>query len=133
MNEKNNNEIEELKNSIANKIGYKQSLLRKLKWYEQKYGPYYETKGLKNWKNLFRKPTTIDWIVLALWVLILFMAYAYSFETKQCRETLENLPTEVCEACREFHLNKGIYGLENSVDFGEINITLFVDDAEVGE
>lgn len=114
------NEIERLQNS-------NQSLLQKLKWFESKYGPYYETKGLKNWKNLFRKPTLMEGTIFLMMLLCLFGAYAYSIDTKLCRETLENLPLEVCEACREFELNRGIYEAENKFKYGDINITFFND------
>lgn len=109
-----------------------EELKTKLKWYEQKYGPYYETKGLKNWKNLFRKPTLMEGTLFILVILTLFGGYLYGLETKTCRETLENLPTEVCEACREFELKRDAYDAQQDYDFGEINIT-FVDDAEVEE
>lgn len=52
----------------------------------------YDTKiGFKNWKNLFRMPTTEDWISLIILILILLAAYAYNADTKTCRNTLENL------------------------------------------
>jgi len=106
-------------------------LQKKLKWYENKFGPYYESRGLKNWKNLFRKPTLMEWTLLILIIIGLLGALAYDSDTKNCRETLENLPREVCEACEEFHINKAKYDLENPVDwgFGDFN---FLNDTEVG-
>lgn len=111
-----------------------EELQKKLKWYEDKYGPYYETRGLKNWKNLFRKPTLMEGTVFIVLILMLFGGWAYNSDTKSCRDTLENLPTEVCEACREFQLNKDAYEAENymEVDFNELNIT-FVNESEVEE
>ena len=56
----------------------------------------YETKiGIDNWKNLFRKPTMDDWIVLIILILIIGAAFAYTTETKTCRETLNNLD-QIC-------------------------------------
>jgi hypothetical protein len=49
--------------------------------------------GLKNWKNLFRKPTTEDWISLIILILLFLAAFAYIIDTKSCRETLNNLDT----------------------------------------
>ena len=107
-------------------------LTKKLKWYEQKYGHYYETKGLKNWKNLFRKPTLMEWTLLVMLILVLFGAWAYNEDTKKCRKTLENLPLEVCEACREFQTNKHLYESESGIGFDLENIS-FINDSEVGE
>lgn len=51
--------------------------------------------GVDNWKNLFRKPTMEDWITLVILILLLAAAFAYTTETKACKETLQNLD-EVC-------------------------------------
>jgi len=52
----------------------------------------YKTKvGLSNWKNLFRKPTLDDWMVLIILIFLMFSAYAYILDTKTCKETLNNL------------------------------------------
>jgi hypothetical protein len=59
----------------------------------------YETKiGFDNWKNIFRKPTLDDWIVLVILILLLVAAFAYTTETKICRETFSNLSKldEIC-------------------------------------
>jgi hypothetical protein len=47
--------------------------------------------GMNNWKNLFRKPTIDDWVTLFILIMLLVAAFAYTTETKQCRETLQNL------------------------------------------
>ena len=52
---------------------------------------YKTTIGADNWKNLFRKPTIDDWIVLIILVLIIGAAYAYSIDTQTCRDTLKNI------------------------------------------
>jgi len=60
----------------------------------------YETKlGLNNWKNLFRKPTMDDWIVLIILILLFAASFAYITETKACRETLGN-SSKFDELCR---------------------------------
>lgn len=53
--------------------------------------PYKTKVGFSNWKNLFRKPTIDDWITLFILIMLFAAAYAYTTETKQCRETLQNL------------------------------------------
>ena len=100
---------------------------KKLKWYEQKYGPYYETRGLKNWKNLFRKPTLMERTLSLVIILMLLGAWAWHIDTEKCRDTLKNLPREVCEACREFQTNKDAYETDGGFDFGTLNVT-FVDE-----
>lgn len=56
----------------------------------------YEIKtGINNWKNLFKKPTTEDWITLFILIMIILASFAYTTETKQCKETLTHLDT-VC-------------------------------------
>lgn len=56
----------------------------------------YKTKiGVDNWKNLFRAPTLDEWITLIILILLIGAAYAYTTETKICRDTLANLDT-VC-------------------------------------
>ena len=49
-------------------------------------------RGLKNFKNLFRKPTLSEWINLIIIIIALIGAFFYYQDTKTCRETLNNLP-----------------------------------------
>jgi len=83
----------------------REELEKRVKWYDKNYGPYYETRGLHNWKNLFRKPTNYEWLILVIIILIIFAGFAYNSDIKTCRETLENIPEEVCEACIFFQEN----------------------------
>ncbi len=99
---------------------------KKLKWYESKYGPYYETRGIKNWKNLFRKPTLLEWSMFVILILMLLGAWAYNEDTKKCRHTLENLPREVCEACREFQTNSEAY--EDRIQIPDFSNLSFVNE-----
>jgi hypothetical protein len=67
----------------------------------------YETKvGMKNWKNLFRKPTMDDWIVLIILILLMAASYAYVTETKACKEVFTNA-TKLDQICllRQNQLN----------------------------
>lgn len=60
-------------------------LKKKLEWYEKRY-PYIEKRGVHNWKNLFRKPTLSDWVILIMLILALFSAWAYNKDISICRE-----------------------------------------------
>jgi hypothetical protein len=61
-------------------------LQKKVEWFEKKYGPYIESRGLHNYKNLFKKPTSTDWIILFMIAGLLFVSWAYLEDTKVCRE-----------------------------------------------
>ena len=50
-------------------------------------------RGVRNWKNLFKKPSLSDWITLFLLVLVLLACWAYARDTQVCRNTLENFDT----------------------------------------
>jgi len=75
--------------------------------------------GLGNWKNLFRRPTLDDWIVLIILIFILFAAYAYNLDTKTCRETLNNID-EIC-----VQVSRNLSLMQNISDKEDINFTLF--------
>lgn len=74
----------------------------------------YQTKiGADNWKNLFRKPNLDDFIVLIILLLLMAAAFAYTTETKTCRETLANLD-QVCmqrqaNLTRQVDMNPGYF------------------------
>jgi hypothetical protein len=57
--------------------------------------PYQTKIGVDNWKNLFRTPTLDEWITLIILILLIAAAFAYTTETKSCKETLNNLD-EIC-------------------------------------
>lgn len=57
--------------------------------------PYQTKIGIDNWKNLFRAPTLEEWITLIIMLLLIVSAFAYTTETKACKETLNNLD-EIC-------------------------------------
>ena len=59
-------------------------MVTRLKWYEKQYGPYVEKRGLNNWKNLFRKPTMLEWTILFMLVMGLFAAWAYKNDIQGC-------------------------------------------------
>ena len=68
----------------------RESLITRVQWYEKKYGPYYEGRGVKNWKNLFRKPTMYEWIILVMLLMMGFVAWAYNTDISNCREYINN-------------------------------------------
>lgn len=72
---------------------------KKLEWYEKKYGPYIEKRGLHNWRNLFRKPNLLEWTILFMLVMSLFIAWAYQQDTHLCRDTLSDLSMIACNIC----------------------------------
>ena len=88
----------------------KEELEERINWYEKKYGPYIEKKGIHNWKNLFRKPTLNEWVILILMITGLFMGWAYSRDTALCRETIEKYGN--------YQINWSIPGME--INFSEI-------------
>lgn len=59
----------------------KEELEKRLKWYEKKFGPYIEKRGLHNWKNLFRWPTMYEWVIFGMIILSLFMYWAWNHDT----------------------------------------------------
>jgi len=61
-------------------------LMKRAYWYEKKYGPYIEKKGLHNWKNLFRKPTLYECVILIMLLMALFMWWAYSHDMEECKK-----------------------------------------------
>ena len=67
----------------------RQELENQLAWYNKKYGPYIKNKGLHNWKNLFRAPTMYEWVILAMLVLSLFIAWAYQRDIAVCQDYIK--------------------------------------------
>jgi len=47
-------------------------------------------RGLKNWKNLFKKPDLDSFITLALIILVLYLAWAYKRDISVLRDLLAN-------------------------------------------
>jgi len=64
-------------------------LIKRVYWYDKKFGPYVEKKGLHNWKNLFRKPTLYECVILIMLLMALFMWWAYSHDMEECRKIVE--------------------------------------------
>jgi hypothetical protein len=72
-------------------------LKKRLDWYEKKYGPYIEKRGLKdNWKNLFRKPTLLEWTILFMLIMGLFSAWAYQRDIKACQIFYKENACNIC-------------------------------------
>lgn len=57
-----------------------EELEKRLCWYEKKFGPYIEKRGLHNWKNLFRKPTILEWTIFFLLILALLLGWTYQHD-----------------------------------------------------
>lgn len=95
-----------------------EEMQKRLAWYDKKYGPYIDKRGLSNWRNLFRMPNILEWTIFAMIVLVLFMGWAYSHDVAQCREVINNLPTLACTYCQQItqgNLNniKSSFNLDN--------------------
>jgi hypothetical protein len=70
----------------------REELIKRVTWYDKKFGPYIEKRGLKNVKNLFRKPTGQEVISFFLMLMLLVMAWAYNYDTESCRKTIAENP-----------------------------------------
>ena len=68
---------------------------KQLAWYEKKYGPYIIERGIGNWKNLFKKPSLNDWIVLILLIMAIGLAFAYNHDIAVCRDYVANQTTYI--------------------------------------
>jgi hypothetical protein len=64
-----------------------------------------QKRGLHNWRNLFKKPTFQDWIIMFMLIMVVLMGYAYKSETEQCRAVLQNLPVIACDYCNQLTRN----------------------------
>ena len=67
-----------------------EELQKRLVWYETKYGPYIEKRGLRNWRNLFKKPSFSDILTLFLIAMALLLAYSYMHDIQVCRDYIGN-------------------------------------------
>ena len=56
------------------------------------------TRGLHNWKNLFKKPTFNDWFTLFIIIMIVFMAWAYQHDTQVCRDSVAIIQDNMARA-----------------------------------
>jgi len=66
----------------------KEELEKRLGWYDKKFGPYIGKRGVHNWKNLFRKPSFTDWVIMFMLVMALFIAWAYQHDIALCQQCL---------------------------------------------
>jgi hypothetical protein len=67
---------------------------KKVAYFEKTYSPYIETKGVQNWKNLFRKPTYLDWVILFFLLMGLFMFAAYYMD-------INSIKAQACLICAQ--------------------------------
>jgi len=77
----------------------KDVLVKRLKWYSDRYGPHIEKRGLHNWKNLFGKPTLQDLLIMFMIIMMGFVAWAYQADTSTCRETMGNIEGICIDYC----------------------------------
>ena len=59
-------------------------------WYAKNYGPRITKRGFGNFKNLFRRPNILEWTILAMLIMGLFMGWAYQRDIAICREYINN-------------------------------------------
>lgn len=71
-------------------------LKKENEWYNKKYGPYIAERGLDNWKNLFRKPNLLEWTILIMLLLSLFMGWAYQRDIEVYKQTILEKSCEIC-------------------------------------
>lgn len=72
-------------------------MVKALTWYEKKYGPYIEKRGLQNFRNLFRTPNIYEWTILFMLIMAFAITWAYNYDTNLCRETMKNIDA-ICTA-----------------------------------
>jgi hypothetical protein len=91
-------------------------LEKRLKYYEKHYGPYIEKRGMQNWKNLFRKPTMLEWTILFMLLMGLYIGWAYVTDTN-------NLKAQCCLVCeQQGGIVKPITN-QNYLHLKEVNLT----------
>jgi hypothetical protein len=59
-----------------------------------------EKRGLHNWKNLFRKPTFLEWVIFFMIVMVLFMAWAYKHDIESCQDFVKAVNENPCAYCK---------------------------------
>jgi hypothetical protein len=102
----NDDKIKQEYTEYLSNIRQSEQLIKENDWYKKKYGPYVgENRGMHNWKNLFRKPTMNEWVILFMLVMGLFSAYAYKIDITACRDYYENNLCTLCENQKEIVTN----------------------------
>jgi hypothetical protein len=71
----------------------REKLEQRLAWYEKKYGPYIEKRGMtkENFKNLWRWPNAQEWTILILLIMAMFLGWAYKHDISACQEALKKV------------------------------------------
>jgi len=84
----------------------KEQIINKLtkenNWYNKKYGPYIDKRGLDNWKNLFRRPNLLEWTIFIMLLLALFMGWAYTRDFKVYEQNIQQNCCEICSSQLNF-------------------------------
>jgi hypothetical protein len=53
-------------------------------------------------------------------IMMFFIAYAYQYDTKNCREMINDLPLIACTVCNEMTQQAFSPGISNNLTFKEI-------------
>lgn len=105
----------------------RKELEKRLAWYSKKYGSYIEKRGLKNWKNLFNKPTLYEWTILFMILMALFIAWAYERDTALCRQVIEKQESFFKNFSE--NTNKNItFADDRNTNIPDINFTLILNE-----
>lgn len=78
----------------------REELEGRLKWYNNKYGPYIGNRGVHNWKNLFKKPNLQEWTILVMLIMMLFIGWAYQHDIAECKDFLLTIEDKACLICQ---------------------------------
>jgi len=80
----------------------------------------FKERGFHNWRNLFKKPTMQDWVILIMLILMIFVAWAYQHDTATCKEFVKQYQKD--------------FAITQSTNFTNINFTLKEDSSgKIGE
>lgn len=101
---------------------------KRIEWYETKYGPYFEKKGLNNWKNLMRWPTLNEWIILILLIMLVLFGIFSQHNASVCQEAVDyynqkhqlGLPGSINLSNNSLLINQSLPILTETKEVGEI-------------
>ncbi len=62
------------------------------------------------WKNLF----VMDWKLIAIFIVVMMLAYGYTTDIKKCEEVINN-PYTFCDKHCEYRLNNPQQNLDNPI------------------
>ena len=62
-------------------------------WYKKKYGLRIKERGIKNVKNLIRRPTLNEWVIFICILMCLTLTFLYKVQIKNCQEQVDDIFT----------------------------------------